>query len=434
VLIVLALACGSDEPGRVLVIGIDGASPRLTEPWMEKGLLPNLAATAKRGLAGRLRSHRPLLSPRIWTSIATGKGPKKHGITGWVFKSEDGKPHMYRSHDRRGHALWNIASSAGLRVGVVNWLNTYPPEIVNGVMVSDFAIPGERQAKEGLGALMARAMAGNTPLDNSATGATTHPEEWAARLEASAARLEPVSDFAGAEHQKHLRPGALTVLATSYKSDRIATSTALAIDRELKPNLLMVYLSGIDRSSHFLWGGFEPPGVYAESVRFSTEEKLAAASAVRKFYVFTDGLIGELVAGFGDDDLVLIVSDHGFEARVKGDRGLTGTHDSKRAEQGVIFARGAGIAAGSRAGEISVNDITPTILAWFGLPVGEDMDGRPASFLKVEAPARIATHDVGTIERVGGSSATVEDTYIDELRALGYVDDEALPDKQASDD
>ena len=85
--------CGREPTprGRVLLVGIDGASPRLTGPWIEQGLLPHLAEIERTGVSGELRSHRPLLSPRIWTSIATGKAPGKHGITSWVFKEETGK-------------------------------------------------------------------------------------------------------------------------------------------------------------------------------------------------------------------------------------------------------------------------------------------------------------------------------------------------------
>ena len=93
------LACGredtgSPEPagaaakppgsGRVLVIAVDGASGWLIESMRSDGLLPNLDAIAREGSSGVARPTGFLLSPRIWTTVATGKLPAKHGIENWV--------------------------------------------------------------------------------------------------------------------------------------------------------------------------------------------------------------------------------------------------------------------------------------------------------------------------------------------------------------
>jgi predicted AlkP superfamily phosphohydrolase/phosphomutase len=77
-------ACGSDERRRVLLIGLDGAAPRIVEQGITDGRLPHLAKIAREGVSGTLLSHKFLLSPRIWTSVATGKGVEKHGIEGFV--------------------------------------------------------------------------------------------------------------------------------------------------------------------------------------------------------------------------------------------------------------------------------------------------------------------------------------------------------------
>ena len=182
------LACGpSQHTGRVLLVGVDGATPRLVEAWTEEGWLPHLAALAREGASGPLRSHYPLLSPRIWNSIATGKGPEKHGIDRWVYEDDEGQLHLYRSGDRKAHALWNIASDRGRTVGVVNWLTTHPPEEIEGVMVSDFAIPGEREAHERVATFDARGLGGaGSGVAPSPAGEllhAVHPPEWAARLE-----------------------------------------------------------------------------------------------------------------------------------------------------------------------------------------------------------------------------------------------------------
>lgn len=73
----------------------------------------------------------------------------------------------------------------------------------------------------------------------------------------------------------------------------------------------------------------------------------------------------------------------------------------------MLFARGRGIEGGGAAGQVAVEDVTPTVLAWLGLPVGEDMDGRVAGFLAAPDLAQIPTHDTMPVER---------------LRDLGYLD------------
>ena len=99
--------------GRALVIGVDGATNIVLAPMIAAGELPNLQAIARQGISTSLRPDGPLLSPRIWTSIATGRSPERHGIEGWVRLDETGRPRLYTSADRKVHAIWNMLSDAG---------------------------------------------------------------------------------------------------------------------------------------------------------------------------------------------------------------------------------------------------------------------------------------------------------------------------------
>ena len=180
------------EPSRrVLLFGIDGASFRVIDPMIRRGLLPNLAQLAREGSSGPLRAHFPIISPRIWTSMATGKSPEKHGISDWVRIAEDGGNELLLSSDRVGAALWNIASDAGRTVGVVNWLNTYPVEAIRGVMVSDFAVPEERSNREVFFARKDRSEAAE-PDD----AVVTYPASWAESLERIKASERLLANFA----------------------------------------------------------------------------------------------------------------------------------------------------------------------------------------------------------------------------------------------
>src|SRR6185295_4688253 len=96
-------------------------------------------------------SMQPMLSPILWTTIATGKTADEHGI-GW-FGIENPNTHEFQpiqSTARKVEALWNVASDAGRKVGVVNWYASYPAEVVNGFVVTNyfgahaFGMTGER--------------------------------------------------------------------------------------------------------------------------------------------------------------------------------------------------------------------------------------------------------------------------------------------------
>jgi len=128
----------SEPENRVLLIGIDGAEWDILNPMIAKGELPNIAALKAGGSYGALESLELMLSPIIWTSIATGKSPEKHGITWFMVDSQKaGQRIPVTSATRRCKAIWNILSENDRTVGVVGWWATYPAEEVNGFIVSD---------------------------------------------------------------------------------------------------------------------------------------------------------------------------------------------------------------------------------------------------------------------------------------------------------
>src|SRR5262245_58894835 len=81
----IAAACSPrDDRGRVLVLGLDGMEPSVVDQLIDEGALPNFKRLCDGGTSGLLRSSKPLLSPIIWTTIATGKPPDAHGIGHFV--------------------------------------------------------------------------------------------------------------------------------------------------------------------------------------------------------------------------------------------------------------------------------------------------------------------------------------------------------------
>ena len=399
--------------GRVAVIGIDGASMRVIEPMMEAGRLPNLERLSREGVMGPLRSAAPISSPRIWNSIATGKVPIKHGVVDFAERDEDGDLHLLLSHDRQAHAIWNILSDLGLSVSVINMWNTFPPEKVRGVMVSDHLLSREIEGRESFTGAV------GTPV-----GALVYPEELQTELAILLRDSPPLVEFQNPFFVYVPIPLWMprAKLAQRFDEDAALALFAYQINVDIDPDFMMLLLPGIDRVSHHLWGALEPVEDYPPNVRMSEKERYGARWILESYYEFTDKLLGKLFSLYGPEDLVIVLSDHGFESGVDL-MGLTGVHRGDKAIDGVFFARGPGVPQGKHLEEreLTIFDVTPTILAWLGIPVAKDMDGRIADFLEVPKVATIESYDGTPVERVGPVPSESNQVLIEQLRSLGYL-------------
>ena len=410
-----------DGRRRVFLIGIDGVSPKLVRPMMQQGRLPTMASLAREGVFGPIRSEHPLYSPRIWNSIATGKTPNEHGITAFVHKDENEVKHLYLSSDRQVPALWNILSAAGHSVGIVNWWTTYPPEVIDGVMVSDHFFPQQSD------------LIRNTFQDRKAiTGAVVYPEDCTERATAARDDTRPIvtvrDPFEGDTGMASWINAPL--LSAYYRTDAQVARTAIMVEKELSPDVMIAFLPGVDRVSHWLWGNLEPEDEYPEELRPNDAERKAGAQALFKYYEYTDQLLRRLIRPADGDDLVIVLSDHGFEAGVSLML-LTGLHDTDEAINGVLFARGPGVPVGGKPGPASVLDVTPSVLAWLGIAPAEDMKGRPLGFFETPIPDFVASHDGLEIERLAPAASGAEDDMIEHLRALGYLEGEGVDERPA---
>ncbi|MDG2333051.1 MAG: alkaline phosphatase family protein [Myxococcota bacterium] len=406
------------DPPRILIIGIDGASPEVAFPMMKAGRLPHLAEIAATGVHGPLRSVLPLYSPRIWNTIATGVKPNVHGIPAFVKPATGGGKALYLSSDRKVPALWNILSDRGRSVGVVNWWTTFPPEKIEGVMVSDHFFPEQID-------MIKKTFA----ADRASEGALIHPQSWTPRAEEQLKNPASLTEFenffdGAAELPRWVNR---SLLSQQFVTDQEITQVALALDADHHLDVMMVFLPGIDRVSHWLWGNLEAEDLYPPTLQPSPEERAGGAEALRAYYAYTDALIGRLVAGYGPDDMVLVISDHGFEAGVSLML-LTGAHDSPSALDGVLFARGRGIPRGQAAGPVNVYEIAPSVLTFAGLPSALDMQAGPAKFLAdLSRPDPVASYNAIAIERYAPSASGHEEEIIEHLRALGYLEEKEAP-------
>ncbi|MBN2056310.1 alkaline phosphatase family protein [bacterium] len=127
---------------RMAVIGIDGGTFKVINRLRRKGRLPVLNNLMERGAHGILYSTDPPLSAVAWPTITTGADPGRHG----VFAFHQRRPDSYHyglitSRSIRAPRLWNIVNQHGLRTGLVNIPVTYPPEKVDGYMITGMLTP-----------------------------------------------------------------------------------------------------------------------------------------------------------------------------------------------------------------------------------------------------------------------------------------------------
>ena len=118
----LELCLKADSNSRkVLVIGWDGADWKVASPLVDDGKMPHLKRLIENGVMGNISTLYPVLSPMLWTSIATGKRAHKHGIHGFAEPDNNGGVRPVTNLARKCKAIWNILNQAGKQCNVVGW-------------------------------------------------------------------------------------------------------------------------------------------------------------------------------------------------------------------------------------------------------------------------------------------------------------------------
>ncbi|HJH29874.1 MAG TPA: hypothetical protein C5S50_01020 [Methanosarcinaceae archaeon] len=125
---------------KMIVLGLDGATWRLIQPWAESNQLPNFKKLMDNGSWGNLKSTYPPITPPAWTSMTTGKNPAKHGIFGFL-KLENEKFRLYQSKDKKEPEIWDYLQNK--KSIVINLPVSYPPKKINGIMVSGMYTPSK---------------------------------------------------------------------------------------------------------------------------------------------------------------------------------------------------------------------------------------------------------------------------------------------------
>ena len=411
-------ACSSRTPSaEVWLIGLDGADWDVLNPLIDAGKLPNIAALREQSAWGPLLSDEPMLSPILWTSIATGKTPDQHGVTWFMTDAPDGSKIPISSRDRRVRALWNIASEHKLDVDVVGWWATWPAEPVQGSVVSDylawhsFGVSGRRVGTFG----------------------TTYPEELAQDVSGMiqpADRVDPAliqqmfhlsgpADAKSAENVEYIRQAITTT--QGY------TDIALRLVEDSRPSLLAIYFEGTDTAEHLFMNYAAPRLPWVSDQDFA-----AYKDVVAEYWQWQDQQLGRLLAKRGENTTVVVVSDHGFRTgaeRLKEQEFKIELADASHLPDGIIMVSGPGVKSGTKLTGADVYDVAPTILQVLGLPVANDFKGESIASAFDETwsaahPAQfVSTFETGPWNR--GKEIVVDPSVGKDmekmLTSLGYV-------------
>ena len=130
-----------------MIIGLDGATWTVIDPWIKDGTLPHLARLRQEGSWGNLRSTIPPITAAAWSTFMTGKRPGKHGVFHFIKLFDDdgstanGQPELVSGRSIKSSTLWDILGHQERRAVLVNIPLTYPPRAVNGVMITGLLTP-----------------------------------------------------------------------------------------------------------------------------------------------------------------------------------------------------------------------------------------------------------------------------------------------------
>ncbi|HEY0300177.1 MAG TPA: alkaline phosphatase family protein [Rhizomicrobium sp.] len=425
--LVFLLACSrASDAGRVIVLGLDGVDPDVVDMLVGEGKLPHFAALRAGGAAGRLRSSKPMLSPILWTTIATGKTPDQHQIGHFVaINPSSGEQLPVTSQMRRVKALWNIFSEAGKQVAVVGWWATWPAESVRGAIVSDHTCY-HFLFDEGLHGGGADVTGNVFPpsLEARITPLITRPGDLTAADVAPFVHVDAAAlarPFTFDDPLGHFR----WALATARSYHAIAAD----LWREERPDVLMTYVEATDSTAHLFGHLFRARGLVGELA----EQQRQFGDAVEAMYVYADRIVGETMQMLDDRTTLIVLSDHGFALGELLDDPST-TRDMRRVsershrDEGILYLYGRAVRAGAQIGAPTLLDIAPTVLALTGLAPPRDMPGRVlVDALSIADPTRTrATFETDAAAPTARSGdATVDPAILEHLRALGYLDTES---------
>jgi predicted AlkP superfamily phosphohydrolase/phosphomutase len=246
---------------KVFVIGLDGATFDLIKPFVAQGKLPTFKKLMDSGAWSELRSTVPPVTASAWSSFMTGKNPGAHGLFDFMQRRENSYDLApVSARDRDGKAVWDLIGEAGGKVIVMNVPVTWPPQPVNGLLITGMLTP--RGAEN-----------------------YTYPKELAGEL-----RLE-IGDYIVYSDEVYSKGrGEIFLNALKYSADQRVKAAEYFLQK-YPWDFFMLVFPETDTVSHGLWSSYDPTHHEhdpAEAAKFR--------DGILEIYQHIDGLLARLLA------------------------------------------------------------------------------------------------------------------------------------------
>jgi predicted AlkP superfamily phosphohydrolase/phosphomutase len=254
-------------PRRVLVIGLDGATFDLIEPWAKQGVLPNIDRLLQQGTRAALRSTWPHATAPAWTTFATGANPGQHGIFDFLLpESTLENLRTVTSADIKVTTFYEMLERAGRHCILVNLPVSYPPRIDRGIVITSLMTQGQQWVYP------------SSLLDK-------YPQ-------LHQYRIGPDGEIAG-------RGTTDEYIADIRRLEKTRFECARELFTHEPWDFFFFLISGTDWIQH---------RKYTDLIRDEPTDKLPAVKAFREF----DSYIGWFLDNLPQDTNLFIISDHGF--------------------------------------------------------------------------------------------------------------------------
>ena len=365
----VALKPGPD----LIVVGIQGATLDAILPLAEQGLLPFWSELMSQGTYARLASLSPPEASALWTTVATGRPPHKHGVLGEEVATVNflgaadlrllpGGPffprHLFaglatRGYDaalRKSAALWEVESLFGRPSGVVAWPVIHPTRQALSFAFSDSYFGGDFSTSAAL------------------------PPELAERGVFFQVGVAELDQETVAELGAELPSAALRMLAGDVWRESLSL---FLLDQRQELRSFHILLPGLSEVSRRYFGGYAA-AQFDGSQDAATRE---AAQIVTAYYRHLDSFLARLWARWEGPKVFAVVSPFGIEAPTGWRKLLRGL--MRRSMHGVfhptsdgaLFLRGDGIRQDQFLTEAHILDVAPTLLYAAGHPISRELEG-----------------------------------------------------------